>query len=83
MLLWDSDVALDLFSCCPFVFMNQNKTWNFLSWNVRGLNAQAKWDHPRCKIPELSATIIGLQEAKRDNFDQPYIPKFCPDTSIN
>lgn len=58
--------------------MSHNRCWNILSWNVRGLNSQSKWDHICNKISESSASIVCLQETKRDMFDPSYISKFCP-----
>lgn len=51
---------------------------NFLVWNLRGLNSQRKWDAIRNKIYEWSASIVCLQETKRESFDSGYIKKFCP-----
>lgn len=51
---------------------------NLLVWNVRGINSQGKWDAIRDKIHECSASIVCLQETKRDYFDDDYIKKFCP-----
>jgi hypothetical protein len=67
-----------LYSGAPVFAMNNTKSWNILSWNVRGINSQSKWDHIRNKISECAASIICLQETKRDSFDQAYIFKFCP-----
>lgn len=55
-----------------------NRIWSILSWNVRGMNSQAKLDHIRNKIAESGAAIVCLQETKRDSFDQQYISQFCP-----
>jgi exonuclease III len=57
---------------------NLNRSWCVLSWNIRGINSQAKWDHIRNKISESAAQIVCLQETKREVFDQAYISKFCP-----
>lgn len=60
--------------------MNNTHTrgWNVLSWNVSGINSQGKWDAIRDKINESSASIMYLQETKRDNFEASYLSKFCP-----
>lgn len=58
--------------------MDTNRHWYFLSWNVRGINSQAKWDTFRNKIDESSCNILSLQETKRENFDSTYIRKLCP-----
>jgi hypothetical protein len=60
------------------LWMSNTRSWNILSWNIRGINSQAKWDDLRCKNYESVASIICLQETKRDSFDQAYISKFCP-----
>lgn len=58
--------------------MNCNRTWSILSWNVCGINSQAKWDHVRNKVVVSGANIVCLQETKRDDFDMAYFSKFCP-----
>lgn len=58
--------------------INHNKTWSILSWNIRGINSQEKWDHIRNKISGSGAAIVCLQETKRESFDQSYVSKFCP-----
>jgi exonuclease III len=58
--------------------LHSNQVWNILSWNVRGINSQAKWDYLRDKIAESVAAIVCIQETKRDSFDSAYISKFCP-----
>lgn len=71
--------CLSVLYSVAFVFaMNNTKSWNILSWNVREINSQPKWDHIRNKISKCAASIICLQETKRDSFDQAYISKFCP-----
>jgi hypothetical protein len=60
-----------------------NRAWSILSWNIRGINSQLKWDHIRSKIFESSAQIVCLQETKRDVFDQSFISNFYPRPSIN
>lgn len=58
--------------------MSNNRNWFFLSWNVRGINSQVKWDNIRAKIDESSCHILCLQETKRESFDMQYLKKFCP-----
>jgi exonuclease III len=58
--------------------MDHNRKWNFLAWNVRGINSQTKWDAIRDKIKECHCSVICLQETKREHFDSNYIKKFCP-----
>lgn len=58
--------------------MDNTRNWYFLSWNVRGISSQEKWDNIRDKIRELSPHIFSLQETKREAFDRAYVKKFCP-----
>lgn len=55
-----------------------NRCWNVLCWNIRGINAENKWESIRNKILESNCDIISIQETKRDFFDLGYIRKFCP-----
>jgi len=55
-----------------------NRNWNILCWNIRGINATSKWDAVRDKIEESSCSVICLQETKREHFDMMYIRKFAP-----
>lgn len=57
--------------------MNNNRVHKILSWNVRGINCQEKWDAIRDKIVESACNIIYLQETKRENFDSAYLRKFA------
>jgi exonuclease III len=58
--------------------MDHNRQWNCLSWNVRGINYQLKWDAIRNIIKESRSSIICIQETKRKHFDATYLIKFCP-----
>lgn len=58
--------------------MNHNRSWNILSWNVRGLNSKSKWNSIRDKIIESRSEIICLRETKKDNFDRNFIRNICP-----
>lgn len=58
--------------------MASTRNWYFLSWNIRGINSQAKWHNIRDKIREGSPCIVSLQETKKKIFDDNYIKKFCP-----
>lgn len=53
--------------------MSNNRTWN-----IRGLNAKAKWLALKQKIEESACSIVCLQETKRESFDLAYIRNFCP-----
>jgi exonuclease III len=58
--------------------MDHNRHWNFLAWNVRGINSQAKWDAIRNKIMASHCSVVCLQETKTSSFDLGYPKKFCP-----
>jgi exonuclease III len=55
-----------------------NRTWQILCWNIRGLNGCDKWDAVRMKIDESACTVLCLQETKRPHFDMLFIRKFAP-----
>jgi exonuclease III len=55
-----------------------NRAWNILCQNVRGINDSTKWNAIRNKIDESDANIFCIQETKRDSFDLRYIRKFAP-----
>jgi len=55
-----------------------NRNWNILCWNIRGLNASYKHDAVRNKIDQSGCSIICLQETKIQSFDLPLIRKFAP-----
>lgn len=57
---------------------NSKRSWKILSWNVRGINSQEKWDAIRSKIMESNCDIVCLQETKRELFDLAYLKIFCP-----
>jgi exonuclease III len=56
--------------------MDHNKKWNFLAWNVRGVNSQPKWDTIRNKVTESNCAIVCLQETKHTSFDNMYLRMF-------
>ena len=58
--------------------MDSRRYSKILFWNIRGINAQEKWDALRWKIIESACQISCIQETKRENFDIFYIKKFCP-----
>ena len=58
--------------------MNDNRSWNILNWNVRGINSQTRWDDLRARIEESNCGVICIQETKRDSFDQAYLRNFSP-----
>jgi len=54
------------------------RTCKVLSWNVRGINSDKKWDVVRDKIVESSCDLVCLQETKKESFDLLFIRKICP-----
>lgn len=54
------------------------KSWKVLSWNVRGLNSDKKWNAIYDRLSTVHCDILCLQETKREQFDLSYIRKFCP-----
>jgi exonuclease III len=57
---------------------NLNRTWCVLSWNIRGLNSIDKWIHVFAKIEESGASIVCLQETKKEDFDMNFIKSIAP-----
>ena len=55
-----------------------NRTWCVLNWNIRGVNAEEKWPLVFNKIEESSASIVCLQETKKEDFDLHFIRNFAP-----
>jgi hypothetical protein len=55
-----------------------NRNWNILCWNIRGINGVEKWDAVRNKIEESSCSVIYLQETKKEAFDMSFIHNFVP-----
>jgi exonuclease III len=49
-----------------------------LSWNVRGINSDKKWDAVRDRVLESSCDIVCLQETKKESFDHIFIKKIYP-----
>jgi hypothetical protein len=71
--------AVHMFGLSPGKsFIMNNRNWNILCWNVRGINSEGKCDALRNKIEENACTIFCLQESKRDSFDTQYIRNFAP-----
>jgi len=50
------------------------RNWTILSWNIREINSQEKWDAIRSKIFESNCDVICLQETK-ESFDANYLKK--------
>jgi hypothetical protein len=62
-------------------FMNPrsfSKSWNVLCWNIRGINAENKWESLKNKILESQCDFICIQETKKESFDLPFIKLLCP-----
>lgn len=55
-----------------------NRNWVILSWNVRDINSESKWEAIKSKALEAKCDIMCLQETKRESFDIQYVKKFCP-----
>jgi exonuclease III len=55
-----------------------NRTWSVLSWNVRGINSDKKWDAVRDRVLNNNCDIVCLQETKKSSFDLMFIKKICP-----
>ncbi|KAJ1257397.1 hypothetical protein BS78_K056800, partial [Paspalum vaginatum] len=54
------------------------KNGNILSWTIRGINSQPKWDAIGRKIEESACAALYIQETKREHFDMRYIRNFAP-----
>jgi exonuclease III len=55
-----------------------NRSWQILCWNIRGLNDSNKWDAVRSKVEESACTVFCLQETKKQDFDSGFIRNFAP-----
>jgi exonuclease III len=53
------------------------KQWNVLSWNIRGINSDKKWNAIRDRMDNNNCDVLCLQETKRESFDLAYLRKFC------
>lgn len=58
--------------------LGMNKSWNVLSWNIRGLNSDKKILALRNAIDSSGCAIICIQETKRESFDLAFVKTFCP-----
>jgi exonuclease III len=54
------------------------RSWKVLSWNVRGINSDKKWDVVRDRVMDNNCDVICLQETKKQSFDLLFIKKICP-----
>jgi len=55
-----------------------NHSWHIFCWNIRGFNAQEKWDAVREKNEESACSVLCLQETKKEHVDISFIRKFAP-----
>ena len=55
-----------------------NKSWNVLSWNVRGINSESKLLALRNAIDTSGFSVLCIQETKRESFDLSFTKPFCP-----
>lgn len=53
------------------------KQWNVLSWNIRGINSDKKWNAIRDRMDNNNCDVLCLQETKRESFDLAYLRNFC------
>lgn len=53
------------------------KLWKVLSWNVRGINSEKKWNSVRDRISENNCDVVCLQETKRSHIDISFLHNFC------
>ena len=42
----------------PLSFMNNNRSWNILNWNIRGINSKDKWNAIKQKIEESACVVV-------------------------
>lgn len=54
------------------------KQWNILSWNITGINSDAKWNAIRDRLCNNNCDVLCLQETKCETFDISYLRNFCP-----
>jgi exonuclease III len=55
-----------------------NRSWQVLCWNIRGLNDSNKWEAVQNKIEESGCSVFCLQETKIQNCDNAFIRKLAP-----
>jgi exonuclease III len=55
-----------------------NKSWNILNWNIRGLNTEDKRNAIRAKIEESACAVFCMQETKIQSFDHSMVRKMAP-----
>jgi exonuclease III len=55
-----------------------NQTWFILNWNVHGANSADKWPHIYNKIEESAASIVCIQETKKEEVNLDFIKNIAP-----
>jgi exonuclease III len=53
------------------------KHWNVMSWNIRGINSDKKWNAIHDRLDDNNCDVLCLQETKRESFDLAYLRNFC------
>jgi exonuclease III len=44
---------------------NDNREWKVLTWNVRGINSEWKWNAVKNKLSDSNCDVACLQETKK------------------
>uniref|UniRef100_A0A0A8XS12 Endonuclease/exonuclease/phosphatase domain-containing protein n=1 Tax=Arundo donax TaxID=35708 RepID=A0A0A8XS12_ARUDO len=60
-----------------FIMSNQNRNWNILNWNIRGLNSDDKCKAVRANIEESNCAVLCIQETKNELIDNSYMKKLA------
>ena len=55
-----------------------NKSWNVLSWDIRGINSGAKLLAIRNAIDTSGCYMLCIQETKHESLNHAFIKTFCP-----
>jgi exonuclease III len=74
----DNEVSVVCAVTAYYPISTTNRNWNILSWNMRGINYQRKWNAINNKIEEIRCMVFCFQETKRDHFDHSFINNFIP-----
>jgi endonuclease/exonuclease/phosphatase family metal-dependent hydrolase len=56
---------------------NMHRSLKILSYNIRGINSDTKWNSLWNSIMETNCDILCIQETKKESFDDSYIRYFC------
>lgn len=60
------------------IMSTQNRNWNVLNWNIRGLNDEGKQRAVRAKIEESACSVFCIQETKMMKIDCSLMKKVAP-----